>query len=96
MISIIHVPKQDGSGVRDRVEGVTALPKGYPAPPQFHESVKYEIEQGQDAAFRKLPEWLQKKILACVEWNGGKTESEPSAPGDGGPSEEASKDPLPF
>jgi hypothetical protein len=86
MASIIHVPRQDGTGVRDRLESVTAIPKGYPAPPQFHESVKYEIEQGRDAGFQKLPPWLQTKISGCVEWNGGPVESEPSAPPDDGPS----------
>jgi hypothetical protein len=97
MVSIIHVPRQDGTGVRDRLESVTAVPKGYPAPPQFNPSVKYEIEQGRDAGFQALPQWLQNKIAACVEWNGGPVESEPSGPpDDGGPSEPDSKGEMPF
>jgi len=37
-------------------------------PGQVNNKVLYEIEQGRDAAFRALPDWLQKKIEMCEEW----------------------------
>jgi hypothetical protein len=44
------------------MKGITLLPQHYP-------SIKYELEQGRDAVFNELPEWLQDKIKACLEWN---------------------------
>lgn len=84
MISIIHEPRKDGGGMRDVITAITALPKGYLAPPQINPSVKYEIEQGKDATFAALPQWLQAKVLSCAEWNQEPVDE--TAQDDGGPS----------
>lgn len=66
LINIIHETK-DGV-TRDKIASISPLPKGMVCPAQFHKSVVYEIEQGKDATYQALPEWIQEKIAACLEW----------------------------
>jgi len=65
-LTVVHVNKQDG-GIYAKIEGVTGLAKGMQCPPQVHQSVKYEIDDGENAQFKVLPEWIQRKILASEE-----------------------------
>lgn len=68
MLSVIH--KKSGQGkIYGSIAGVAGLPKGVECPPQRHPKTHYEIEMGQNEVFKSLHEWVQKKILACLEWN---------------------------
>lgn len=82
-VTIQHKTSASGN-VRADITAITGLPKGMTAPQQFHASVKYEIDQGQDETFRALPEWIQKKIKACEEWQvkPQKQETEVDQPGE--------------
>jgi hypothetical protein len=66
LLNIIHETK-DGK-TRDRIASVSPLPKGMKVVGMINEPVKYEIEQGRDAVFAKLPEWMRKMIELCEEW----------------------------
>ena len=57
--------------------------KGMTIPPQVHKSVVYEITQGRDSVFQSLPEWTQKMIASCEEWNAQQSpESDEPQPSD--------------
>lgn len=93
-LTVVHVQKTDG-GIYAKIEGVTGLAKGMACPPQVHTSVKYEIDHGENAVFKALPEWIQKKIIASEEVT--PTGAKPETPED--PSNEAmseSVDDVPF
>lgn len=66
-LSIQHKTSNAGN-VRAEIISITGLPKGMTAPPQWHPSVKYEIEMLKNDIYQKLPEWIQKKINECEEW----------------------------
>lgn len=66
-VTVVHTPKQDG-GIYAKIESIVGLPKGMAVPKQENPSIKYEITQGQDEAFKSLPEWIRNKILKCEEW----------------------------
>lgn len=67
MLSVIH--KQNAQKkVYANITAISALPKGVQCPPQWHKSIKYEIEHGENDVFKALPEWIRKKIAACEEW----------------------------
>lgn len=63
---------------RAKVSRVAGLPKGMPAPGVTNPLVEYSIEQGKDAVYKALPEWLQKMCDACLEWNPENRQSRPS------------------
>lgn len=67
MLNVIH--EQKNGKTREKIAGVSPLPKGMKLSPQFHKSVIYEIEMGRNDVFNALPEWVRKKIEACEEWN---------------------------
>jgi hypothetical protein len=89
--------------VHNTVEGTTyanvasagPLMKGMALPVQSWPSVKYELEQGKDARFETLPEWLQDKIKACLEWNPDATAA-PTDDGNGHDDTPATDDEVPF
>lgn len=69
-LTITHAKSSNGN-VYARIETITGLAKGMTCPDQQHPSIKYEIEEGDEKVsenFKKLPEWIQKKIRACEEW----------------------------
>ncbi len=51
-----------------RVEGVAGIPRGTQVPEVVNPKVEYAFSQGEDATFKVLPEWLQKTIGTCLEW----------------------------
>lgn len=76
-LTIVHKLTSKGE-MGARIETITGLAKGMICPPQVHASVKYEIEEGESSeTFRKLPEWVQKKIRTCEEWLHPKIANEP-------------------
>ena len=66
LLNIVHEVK-DGKTVA-KIQSISPLPKGMTVPPQVNKSVVYEIEQGKDAVFNSLSEWMKKKIESCEEW----------------------------
>jgi len=67
MLSVIHKTNQKNKTYAN-IGSISSLPKGVQCPPLWHKAVKYEIEQGADAVFQSLPEWIQEKIKRCEEW----------------------------
>lgn len=67
MISIIHKPSGKGA-VYAKVTAVSKLPKSMQPKPRVNELIHFEIEQGRDTTFAKLPKWIQDKIAKCDEW----------------------------
>lgn len=68
LLNVIQTQSTKGK-TYSKIASISPLPKKMAAEKQVHESVKYEIESGRSETFQKLPEWVQKKINACVEWN---------------------------
>jgi hypothetical protein len=66
-ITVSHKTSAKG-GVWADIIAIVGVPKNYKAPDQWHKSVKYEVEHGKNEVFLALPEWIQKKIGACEEW----------------------------
>ena len=67
LLNIVH---EDRNGQpREVIAGIMPLPKGMTVPPQFNKSLIYEVEQGRDAMFQTLPEWIQNMLAKCAEWN---------------------------
>lgn len=74
-ITIVHKEKQ-GGGVYANVTAITQLMKGIEAPERVHDELMYSVEAHDQAAFDKLPDWIQKKCNRP-----GQTESENPAAG---------------
>ena len=69
MINIIHETSKKGRKY-SKIIGVTPLPKGLHAPAQITPTLHYQIENGFDDVFEKLPEYMQLKIQASLEMTG--------------------------
>jgi len=70
VITIQHKPKAAG-GISAKVVAVAAVPKGTIVPDLFHKKVAFDIQDGNESdSFKALPEWVQKKVSNCLEWNG--------------------------
>lgn len=54
---------------RAKVTGVAGMPKGVPAPVCTNPQMEYSIEDGKDAKYKALPEWVQEMCDRCLEWN---------------------------
>jgi hypothetical protein len=67
MLTVIHKKSAKGSVYAD-VSTAAKLPKGVQPKERFNELVRYEIEQGADAVYASLPQWVQKKIALAAEW----------------------------
>lgn len=75
MLSVIH--KQSAKKkTYSAISAIGGLPKGVECPPAWHKPVKYEIEDGENDAFKLLPEWIRKKIMASEEWQAPSNQGE--------------------
>lgn len=92
-LTITHVTSENTGNKRAEIAAITGLPRGLKVPDQWHPSIKYEIEHGKNEVFSKLPEWIQKKIMACEEWKPSSVKPEAPEPIDPGPEAD---DNLPF
>lgn len=70
LLTVIHKTKPDGKTYAN-ISSVSKLPKSMTCAEQVLPTVHYEINQGEDDVFDALPEWIQKKIAKCAEWDGG-------------------------
>ena len=68
---------EQGETGRSNVTGVVGLPKGVKVDNAINPLVEYSIEDGKNEVFEKLPEWLQKMCLQCLEWTQPATEEAP-------------------
>lgn len=93
MLSITHTPKDDGPGVWVNIASVSGIPRGMQVPELTHKRVHWELEQGKDATFNALPEWMRDVINKCVEWC--PTDTAAFAPTDA-PEKEVIDDEVPF
>lgn len=74
---------------RAGVTGVVGMPKGMAAPAIVNPLVEYSIDDGQNATYKALPDWLRKMCDKCLEWTGASSEvpheEEPQPADDGDP-----------
>lgn len=90
MLTITHSQNDEGK-TRAKINSVTSLLKGTGAPEPYHKLINYEITDGRNDMFKSLPEWIQKKIDNCAEWNqGDATQAEPD------PVDAPDEDSVPF
>lgn len=74
MLTVIH--KQSAKNkTYAAITGISKLPKNTGAPAAVNDNLIYEIENGRNKVFDSLPEWVRKKITACVEWSEGQQHS---------------------
>lgn len=66
MLSVVHKQSSKGSTYA-AITSISRPPKGIQCGARYHELVHYEIEQGKDDTYRKLPEFIRKKIDQCEE-----------------------------
>jgi hypothetical protein len=81
LLTIVHKESRTQQGkVFADIQAASKLPKGMKCPAQITPSIEYSVDDGQDDAFSKLPDWLKKKIGECQEWqNPPEQEPEPSS-----------------
>jgi hypothetical protein len=89
LLNIVH--EERGGKMREVIASISPLPKGMTINGQINPKIVYEIEQKQDATFQALPEWCQKMIAQCEEWNAPLPPHEPEAE-----AEDDDKDSVPF
>jgi len=61
----VTITHSTGERVYANVTTITGLPKGISVPPLINDAVIYD---GDEIAYEKLPEWIQKKIDESVEY----------------------------
>jgi hypothetical protein len=82
MTTVTHVEK-NGSTYAN-VTAVTSVPKGLPDAPQVNPSVEYSIgDDGENAKFSALPDFLKEMIRTSDEWKSMKTPAHQPADNDG-------------
>lgn len=71
MLTIGHKTKTTDGSERTYAEivGIGPLMKSMTSPDRVMPLTVYEIEQGKDAIFEALPDWIKKQIGQCQEWN---------------------------
>jgi hypothetical protein len=77
LLSVIHA--ESGGKTYANIAGVMSVPKGTAVPDQMNPVVSYDIENGEDAVYAKLPEWLRTIIAQSKEFNGEEPELEESS-----------------
>jgi hypothetical protein len=76
LLSIIHA---DSNGkTYANVAGVMSVPKGTVVPDQSNPMVAYDVENGRDSVYEKLPDWVKTIIEESKEFkdSGGATEED--------------------
>lgn len=64
MLSVVL--SEDGNYAN--IAGAAALPKGMEAPKAKSELIDFDVEEWDDEAFQKLPEWLQELIKKSTQY----------------------------
>lgn len=69
MLSVVHSEGSNGK-VYANIGAVMSVPKGMTVPEQENPAVVYEVENGKDAVFNALPDWIKQKIEQSKEFAG--------------------------
>lgn len=79
LLSVIHA---DSNGkTYANIAGVMSVPKGTTVPDQSNPAVSYDVENGRDAVYAKLPDWIKNIIEESKEFKGaGEPETEEAEP----------------
>ncbi len=81
MLTVIHGKSKAGKTFAN-VKGVTSLPKGMTKPVAVNEALSFSLEDPNEEMFKKLPEWIQKKVNRSESPSDAEMEARgtPSAP----------------
>lgn len=91
LLTIVH--KTSGKGtVYANIEAIAKVMKGQVCPEQHHASVIYDVENGKNEVYQKLPEWIREKIAKCDDWKNPGIKNEAASP----EPEPATDDDVPF
>lgn len=75
LVTVVHKPKKDNSGVFACLENYTPLPKGMTCPPAINEPQVLSYDNWNEALFEKQPDFIKDKITSSSEYqtmkNGG-------------------------
>lgn len=74
-VAVAHKPSKKNGRIYPNVTAVVKLAKGMTCPDAAHELLYYEVTNGKDEVFQKLPSWVQDKIIASVEMQKGHDEN---------------------
>ena len=79
LLSVIHA--ESSGKTYANIAGVMSVPKGTAVPEQSNPMVSYDVENGKDAVWEKLPEWIRKVIEESKEFkdSGEPADAEPTA-----------------
>lgn len=80
LLSIIHA--ESNGKTYANIAAVMSVPKGTKVPEQFNPMVSYDVENGKDAVFEKLPEWIRTMIEQSKEFKDGDEPETEEAPPD--------------
>lgn len=69
LLSIIHA--ESNNKTYANIAAVMSVPKGTKVPEQSNPMVSYDVENGKDAVFTKLPEWIRTMIEQSKEFKDG-------------------------
>ena len=69
LLSIIHA--ESNGKTYANIAGVMSVPKGTKVPEQSNPTVSYDVENGKDATFEKLSEWIRAIIEQSKEFKDG-------------------------
>lgn len=67
LLTVVHEKKADKTYAN--IKTVSKVPKGTAVKQPFSQVVVYSVDEGRNAIFKAFPEWLQKKIGECAEFN---------------------------
>jgi hypothetical protein len=70
LISIKHTKSNDGTKTYNSYAGCAPLMEGMTSPKPENKATIYSIDDGENAVFSSLPDWLKQKIQASPEWSG--------------------------
>jgi hypothetical protein len=93
MLNVVHEDR--GGKMREVIASIAPVPKGMQVPLLQNKQVHYEISDGKGEKFAALPEWMQKMISACAEWNTPAAPVDPPAP-EHAPTTPTEGDDVPF
>ena len=65
MVAVIHNNKNNKTYAN--VASIASVPKGMNVPKKCNETVCYDVDEPEETIFKKLPEWIQKKVLAAIQ-----------------------------
>lgn len=67
-IVVNHAVSQKSGNHYEEITGISRLKQGEKCPDAINKPVAYSIEDGQNAVFEGLPQWLQERIASSEEF----------------------------